>query len=141
VKPDVAIAASDALGAAHASALRKLLARAQDDRRKKELEWALERVGGPPARRAAPADLAPLQGKYGERTIALEEGRLVCRAANGRARTMEPVGKDAFTWDEQTRASFTRDAAGRPAELVLERVDGVVERFPRQTEARAKETR
>jgi len=54
---------------------------------------------------------------------------------------MDPVGRDAFTWDEQTRASFARDSAGRPTELVLERVDGTVERFPRQTEPRAKETR
>jgi retinol-binding protein 3 len=140
VKPDVSVAAVDALSAAHGSALRKLLARAQDDRRKRELEWAVERVTPGPARRSA-AELASFSGRYGERTVALEEGRLVCRASNGRARTMDPLGKDAFTWDEQTRASFARDAAGRPAELVLERVDGTVERFPRQTETRAKETR
>ena len=54
---------------------------------------------------------------------------------------MDPVGKDSFTWDDQTRASFTRDSAGRPAELVLERADGIVERFPRQTETSGKETR
>ena len=141
VKPDVPIAAADALSAAHASALTKLLARAQDDRRKKELEWAVERVTPGAASAPGAAELASLPGRYGERTVALEEGRLVCRAANGRARTMDPLGKDAFTWDEQTRASFARDASGRPAELVLERVDGTVERFPRQTETRAKETR
>jgi len=140
VKPDVPAAAGDALSVAHGSALKKLLSRAPDDRRKKELEWAVERVGPGPARRGA-AELAALSGRYGERTIAVEEGRLVCRAANGRARTMDPVGRDAFTWDEQTRASFARDSAGRPTELVLERVDGTVERFPRQTEPRAKETR
>jgi retinol-binding protein 3 len=141
VKPDVKVPAADALAVAHGSALRKLLAAAKDDRRRKELEWALERAGGAPARRLAASDLATLPGRYGERTVTVEEGRLVCRAANGRARAMEPVGKDGFTWDEQTRASFARDTAGRPAELVLERADGTVERFPRQPDARAKETR
>ncbi|MDQ6892092.1 MAG: S41 family peptidase [Acidobacteriota bacterium] len=140
VKPDVRVAAVDALSTAHSSALKKLLARAEEDRRKRELQWAVERVTPGPARRSA-AELASFSGRYGERTVALEEGRLVCRAANGRARILDSLGKDAFTWDEQTRASFARDAAGRPAELVLERVDGTVERFPRQTETRTKETR
>jgi hypothetical protein len=140
VIPDVRVAASGALAAAHESALRKLLAKAQDARRRKELEWAVERVEAS-SRRVPAAELASLPGRYGERTVAFEEGRLVCRAANGRARILDPLGRDAFTWDEQTRAFFARDAAGRPAELVLERTDGTVERFPRQTEARAKETR
>ena len=141
VKPDVPVPAGEALAAAHAAALRGLLAKAQDPPRRKELEWAIERVGG--SRRLSAAELAALKGRYGERTVALEDGRLVCRSANGRARTMDPVGKDGFTWDDQTRASFTRDAAGSPVELVLERVDGTVERFPRQPETRAnaKETK
>lgn len=152
VRPDVAVAADDALVTAHAAALRKLLAKAGDDRRRRELQWALERVervGAPPAT-ARPTELAALAGRYGERTVAFESGRLVCRAANGRSRTLEPVGADAFTWDEQTRATFALDTSGRATALVLERVDGTVEKFPREPEARkpgartqtnAKETR
>lgn len=143
VQPDIKVAVRDALSSAHAAALRKLLAGATDERRRRELAWAIERVSPDPARRTTPADLASLPGRYGERTVVLEGGRLVCRSANGRARTMDPAGTDGFTWDEQTRASFARDAGGRPAELVLEHVDGTTERFPRQPEtaARGKETR
>ena len=141
VKPDVSIAAADALTTAHASALRKLLAKESEGPRRKELDWALDRVAPTGKRKVAAAELAALKGRYGERTVTLEDGHLVCRAANGRARTMDPVGKDSFTWDDQTRASFTKDSAGRPAELVLERTDGTVERFPRQTEISGKETR
>jgi hypothetical protein len=144
VKPDVP-AAGDALATAHAAALRKLLDRASDERRRKDLSWSLERVtaAAAPARRSVAADLASFSGRYGERTVGVEAGRLVCRASNGRTRAMDPVGKDAFTWDDQTRASFARDASGRPAELVLERVDGTVERFPRKPDSRdsGKETR
>jgi C-terminal processing protease CtpA/Prc len=141
VKPDVSTAAADALTTAHVSALRKLIAKASEGPRRKELEWALDRVAPGGNRKVAAAELAALKGRYGERTVTVEEGRLVCRAPNGRARTMDPVGKDSFTWDDQTRASFTRDSAGRPAELVLERADGTVERFPRQTEISGKEAR
>jgi hypothetical protein len=149
VQPDVRATARDALATAHAAALRKLLERAPDERRRKDLSWSLERVTAAAAAAQAPAtsraaaELAAFSGRYGERTVAVDAGRLVCRAANGRTRTMDPVGKDAFTWDDQTRASFSRDASGRPAELVLERVDGTVERFPRETDARKsdKETR
>lgn len=143
VRPDTPVAARDALASAHTAALRKLLGAATDDRRRKELAWAIERVSPDPGRRANVADLASVPGRYGDRTVSLEGGRLVCRAANGRARAMDPAGADAFTWDEQTRASFARDAGGRPAELVLEHADGTIERFPRQPEtaARGKETR
>jgi hypothetical protein len=154
VRPDVVVAADDALVTAHAAALRKLLAKAThaDARRRRELEWAIERVGAPSSGHASPADLASLAGRYGERTVAIESGKLVCRMANGRARTLEPVGSETstsastFTWDEGTRASFVRDASGRANALVLERVDGTVEKFPREPEAnepgpRTKETR
>jgi hypothetical protein len=148
VRPDVAVAVDDALMTAHAAALRKLLARATpaDARRRRELEWAIERVGSTSSKRAAPADLAALAGRYGERTVAIESGKLVCRMANGRARTLEPIGTEAsaltFTWDEGTRASFVRDASGRANALILERVDGTVEKFPREPQgSQEKETK
>ncbi len=132
VRPDVAAALPDALPVAHAAALRRLAGSARDAGRRRELEWAVERVS-PPAARTAVASLAALAGRYGERTVTIENGRLFCRAPNGRSRAMDPVGADGFTWDEQTRASFTRTAAGRPVELVLERADGTVERFARRS--------
>ncbi|MDQ2970129.1 MAG: hypothetical protein M3R34_03210, partial [Acidobacteriota bacterium] len=80
-------------------------------------------------------------GRYGERSVAVESGRLVCRVANGRARTLEPIGRDVFSWDENTRATFGRDSSGRPAELILERADGTMERFARAGAASAPATK
>jgi len=146
VRPDVVVAtegAGDALKSAHTAALRKLREKASDDRRRRELDWAIERVAAStgPRTLTASSDVAALAGRYGERTVVFESGKLVCRAPNGRSRTLEPVGAGApasalaFTWDEQTRASFPRDASGRATALVLERIDGTVERFPREPEA------
>ena len=132
VKPDVAVPAGTALAVAHAAALARLEGRSTDDRRRRELAWALERVD--PARprpRLSAADLDAYSGRYGERSVAVEFGRLVCRGANGRAWTLEPIGRDVFSWDENTRATLVRDSSGKPAELVLERADGTMERFSR----------
>ena len=68
--------------------------------------------------------------------MTVEEGRLVCRTASGRARSLVPVGGNAFSWDEQTRATFERDSAGRPARLLLERTDGGSEIFVRDDSSR-----
>lgn len=135
VHPDLAVASGRALATAHAAALSKLAGAAPDARRRRELEWALERASPDASRPLSAAAMAALTGRYGERTVAVEGGRLVCRTANGRTRELEPVGQEAFTWDEQTHATFARERAGRPAELVLERVDGTVERFPRQSQS------
>ncbi len=137
VQPDVRASTPDALAAAHAAALRRLASKTEDERRRRELGWALERVTSP--RRVSAAELAALAGRYGERTVTVEGGRLVCRAPNGRSRTLDPVGADGFTWDEETRATFSRDAAGRPSAFVLERSDGVMESFPRRADVAAKE--
>jgi retinol-binding protein 3 len=138
VKPDVGVPAGTALAVAHAAALKRLEQRSTDDRRRRELAWAIERVD--PARprpRLSAADLDAYSGRYGERSVAVEAGRLVCRGATGRALTLEPIGRDAFTWDENTRATFGRDSSGRPAELVLERADGTIQRFARAPAASA----
>jgi len=138
VKPDVGVPAGTALAVAHAAALRRLEQRSTDDRRRRELAWAIERVD--PARQRSllsAADLDAYSGRYGERSVAVEAGRLVCRGATGRAVTLEPIGRDAFTWDENTRATFGRDSSGRPAELVLERADGTIQRFARAPVASA----
>ena len=138
IKPDVAVPAGDALATAHASALRKLLASGSGPlsaERRREIEWAIERVSPGASRKPSVSELSAFSGRYGERTVSFEGGRLVCRASNGRARWLDPVGKDVFTWDEQTRASFARDSAGKPAELVLERADGTVQRFPRRMDS------
>ncbi len=132
VRPDVGVPAATALSAAHAAALKKLLPGASDERRRREIAWALERTGS--ASRAEPAveTLRAYAGRYGERHVAVEGSRLICRTAAGRERTLVPVGPDAFSWDEQTRATFGRDTAGRLTELVLERTDGTREKFPRE---------
>ncbi|MEP6767673.1 MAG: S41 family peptidase [Acidobacteriota bacterium] len=136
VQPDVRVPAGEALSAAHAAALRRLLDRSSDPRRRRELAWALERAEAPRSKTLpTPADLRTYAGRYGERSVAVEEGGLVCRTSTGRARALLPVGRDAFSWDEQTRATFERDSAGRPARLLLERSDGRSESFDRDDSA------
>ena len=137
VQPDVRAPAADALSTAHAAALRRLLERASDPKRRRELAWALERVdSGRDRTRPTAAELQAYSGRYGERQVTVEEGRLVCRTASGRARSLVPVGGNAFSWDEQTRATFERDSAGRPARLLLERTDGGSEIFVRDDSSR-----
>jgi hypothetical protein len=145
VQPDVRVPAGEALAAAHEAALRKLLDRASDPTRRRELTWALERTGAARSRTLpTPAELQKYAGRYGERSVAVEDGALICRTATGRARALLPLGADTFSWDEQTRATFERDSGGRPARLRLERADGQSEIFVRDESAPAsarKETR
>ena len=116
--------------------VRRLLDRASDPRRRRELAWALERIEAPRSKTLpTPAELRIYAGRYGERSVAVEEGGLVCRTSTGRARALLPVGRDAFSWDEETRATFERDSAGRPARLLLERSDGRSETFVRDDSA------
>ncbi len=132
VQPDVRASAADALSTAHAAALRRLLDRASDPKRRRELAWAVERVESSRSRiRPTAAELQVYAGRYGERQVTVEEGRLICRTATGRARSLVPVNGNAFFWDEQTRATFERDGAGRPARLLLEKTDGGSEIFVR----------
>ena len=143
VQPDLASPPASALSAAHAAALKKLLSGATDERRRREIAWALERVESSSRPDPGVETLRAYAGRYGEREVAIEGSRLVCRTPTGRTRTLVPVGKDAFSWDEQTRVTFGRDAGGRLTELVLDRIDGSVERFPREapSENTAKESR
>ncbi|MEO8431002.1 MAG: S41 family peptidase [Acidobacteriota bacterium] len=143
VRPDVASVSASALSVAHAAALKKLLSGATDEKRRREIAWALERVEASSRPDPAVETLRAYAGRYGEREVAIEGSRLVCRTPTGRTRTLVPVGKDAFSWDEQTRATFGRDAGGRLTELVLDRIDGTLERFPREapSENAAKEPR
>ncbi len=136
VQPDIKTSSADALDTAHAAALRKLLDRAADPRLRRELAWAVERVESRGRTRPSEAELPAYTGRYGEREVTVENGRLVCRTASGRARTLIPVAADAFSWDEQTRATFERDRTGRPARLLLESADGSSEIFARDDSPR-----
>ncbi len=136
VQPDVRVPAGEALSAAHAAALRRLLDRASDPTRRRELAWALERTEAARSKTLpSPAELQIYAGRYGERSVTVEEGGLICRTSTGRARALLPIGRDTFSWDEQTRATFERDSAGRPARLLLERADGRSETFVRDDSA------
>ncbi|MFN2634435.1 MAG: S41 family peptidase [Thermoanaerobaculia bacterium] len=136
VQPDVRVPAGEALPAAHAAALRRLIDRAPDPTRRRELAWALERTEAARNRTLpTPAELRKYAGRYGERSITVEDGGLVCRTATARARALVPLGRDTFSWDEQTRATFELDSSGRPARLLLERADGRSETFVREDSA------
>ncbi|MEO8190800.1 MAG: S41 family peptidase [Acidobacteriota bacterium] len=136
VQPDIRTSSADARDTAHAAALHKLLDRAADPRLRRELAWAVERVESRGRALQSEAELQAYAGRYGERQVTVENGRLVCRTASGRARALISVAADAFSWDELTRATFERDRTGRPARLLLESADGGSEIFARDDSPR-----
>jgi hypothetical protein len=115
VKPDVAVPPRTALVAAHAHALRTLAERADSPARRRELELTREFVEAQARPRQVPA--AVLQryvGTYGgERTITVENGRLVFRRTPDRlGQELTPLSDTLFAVSPVARIAFERDGAG-----------------------------
>lgn len=112
VAPDVAVPADRALDAAHALALRARIARTEDPAARAPLERALEVADArqhPVA--LAPDALARYAGRYGERTVAVEDGALYYRRGDGPRLRLAPLTAElfAFDGDPDARVSFTLD--------------------------------
>ncbi|HEX2188265.1 MAG TPA: S41 family peptidase [Longimicrobiaceae bacterium] len=124
VEPDVEVPEDSALAAAHVLALRKLAARADDPRVRREREWALERVSA--ASRPAPssAELARYAGAYGARAVRLRAGGLVLLSPTGSETPLVPVAEHIFHAGDAVRVRFETDAAGRVLALTVEQAAG-----------------
>jgi hypothetical protein len=133
VQPDIAVAPEQALAVAHAAALRKLIAAADDPLRKQALAMTLEWVEA----RANPvtsdvARLAACVGAYeGEREIRLVDGHLEYVRAHRMGVALVPLGSGRFSADGESRLEF---AAGKPSPtLTIQQADGTRTPYPRAT--------
>lgn len=109
--PTVAAPVETALETAHAHALRRLAASAEEPRRAR-LEGMAAGVEalGRPGTPAAP--LAAYTGSFGERRIVLEDGKLWFRQAERPKRRLVPLGGNVFTLADDPLLRLTFHGAG-----------------------------
>ena len=131
VQPDVRVEAAQALGVAHAAALRAIAAKTSDEARRHRLEMIaayVEAKDRPSA--VTPERAAGFTGRYeGDRSVTLEGGKLVYRRADLLTIAMTPIGGNRFSLDGEATIEF---AAGSPSPgMSVERADGSRGEFPR----------
>lgn len=135
VEPEVAVPQADALAAAHAMALRRLIARGGDAQAQREREWALEMMTA--ASRTAPAsgELERYAGDFGTRRVRVRDGGLVLLAVSGAETRLTPVAEHVFRAGEAIRLRFEPDAEGRIVALTVEQSSGLATRAERVPDA------
>ena len=134
VAPDIDVPQDQALDVAHQDALKKMLARVEDEDQKFQLTWAVETLESklhPPA--IDPAKLAPYAGVYGPRTISYDQGTLFYQRENNPKVRMIPMTEDLFRFEEfdYFRIKVVTDANGVPSELVGMYDNGSSDRSPK----------
>ena len=140
VKPDIAISSERALSVAHFEAVKNLVEKTGDARRKQQLSWlaALLQFEAQGAKQIAAAVLESFTGKYdgGKIVISLEQGQLYFLGASGLQRKLYALADDTFLIEDQSvppeqqaRVRFVKNAVGRITELQLMVADGRT--FPR----------
>ena len=143
VKPDIAVPRERALAVAHFEAIKNLVDKTTDARRKQDLSWLATllqlEAQGP---KAIPvAVLESYSGKYdgGKIVVSLEQGQLYFLGASGVRRKLYALADDTFLIEDksvppenQARVRFIKNAAGSVTELQLMVPDGRT--FPRAKE-------
>lgn len=121
VTPDIEVPADQALDAAHADALAKLIENEDDEEFRAMLEWDKLEV----ANRLEPATTDPARmeeyvGEYGPRRIFAEDGRYYYQREDRAPMLLEPLGEDLFRVGDLDyfRLSFGRDDAGRIVKII-----------------------
>lgn len=131
VAPQLKVPADQALNRAQQAAYETLAAKAQGPERAR-LEWAAAALGA----RANPAPLAraldAYAGRYGPRSIAVENGKLIYRRDGGITTELLPMGPDLFVMDADSgsRVRFKADG-GAVTGFELLNADGRVTPQPR----------
>lgn len=130
VKPKIAVPVDKALDRAQQEAALALAAKAQGPQ-KTELEWAAALHGARITPVAPARALAAYTGRYGPRTVALENGALTWQRDGSLKSAMVPLGGDLFALegDPRTRIRFTGEGAVSGA--TIERADGSSSPAPR----------
>jgi hypothetical protein len=136
VTPDVHVAGETALAVAHRMALEKLAGRDAPAEAREERRWALELVRGRQSPVAVdPALLRSYAGSYGNRTLTVEEGRLVSTSALGWKTALLPLGDGVFR-GEQERLRFESGADGAVRAVTIEVLNGPSARRAREADTR-----
>jgi hypothetical protein len=135
VVPDIVVHADDALQAAHAAALRKLLEKPEDDESLVGFRrWALESVEAQASRPVlAPDQLRIYPGRYGRSIeVFLEDGILKLNWGKRRDHALLPLQEHVFEFDEGTQRAYFVVEDGAVTELVGRDQAGGEWRLPRR---------
>jgi hypothetical protein len=121
VIPHIAVPADQALDAAHADALQKLIDAEEDEQIKTYLEWAMRDVDT----RLNPVEISKKEmeqyvGTYGPRRIFIDDGALYYQREDRPRYMMEPMGEDLFRVGDlgYFRLTFERNKSGKVVKIV-----------------------
>jgi hypothetical protein len=121
VIPHIAVPEAQALDAARAAALRKLIEKEKDEQITARYQWGLSDLES----RLNPIELPEKQlqqyaGSYGPRRIFLENGVLYYQRENRPRYVMVPMGEDLFRFDDLDyfRLTFERDKSGQVVKVI-----------------------
>lgn len=142
VKPDIAVPGERALSVAHFEAIKNLVDKTSDARRKQQLSWlaGLLQFEAQGAKTIPTAVLESYTGKYAVGiVVSLEQGQLYFLGASGVRRKLYALSDETFLIEDhsvpsenQARVRFIKNAAGNVTELQLMVADGRT--FPRAKE-------
>jgi retinol-binding protein 3 len=136
ITPDIPVPADRALDVAHMEALRQILAQTIDEDKKKALGWTLGRreALASPAKVDA-GTMKKYAGKYGERTITLENGQLYYQRRGRPKYRLIPMSQDTFVLaeTENLRVKFVLGPEGKAGELIGIYSDGTTDSMPRSS--------
>ncbi len=121
VLPHIAVPAEQALEAAHADALKKLIEKEEDEQFKAGLEWALKDLDC----RLNPIELPTKQmkmyvGSYGPRRIFIKDGSLYYQRENRSPHKLELMEENLFRVGdlEYFRITFEQNRAGKVVKII-----------------------
>ena len=140
VKPNIAVASERALSVAHFEAVKNLVDKTTDARRKQQLSWlaVLLQLDAHGPKEIPVSVLESYAGKYdgGKIVVSLEQGQLYFLGASGVRRKLYALADGSFLIEDQSvspenqaRVRFIKNAAGNVTELQLMVADGRT--FPR----------
>jgi hypothetical protein len=128
VAPDIQVSADKALEAAHLDALKKLQAKAQDERQKQRLAWAIQKVEALATPVTLSADvLKGLVGNYGPRVLSYENGSLWFQREQGGLKVRAvPMTADTLMLEgiDAVRFRIEKDGSGKVIGLTELFADG-----------------
>ncbi len=134
VAPDISVPADQALDVAHEEALRTVLSKTDDPKRKASIEWLLAGVDMNAHPRTLGRDeMRQYVGTYGPRRIILEDGALYYQREGMPRHRLRAGQKDVFLVEDidYFRVQFSRDAKGRIEKLIGLYDDGTTDENPR----------